>query len=436
MTDEGSPPPPTSSDEPFPPPPAPPSAPPPPPGLAPPSAPPAWQAAPSAPPFSPAPGLATPPAPPAPPPPEASTLEGLPQTAGRILAASFDFLVLCRTELRQASLYLGLIVVLTVGPVVLLIWGIVVSGEDLAASFEDAESFSEALATRLAQVASAILATGLVAIAGLVVAAVEGQAVAIALLASRAAGRPLSLRAAVMRSRGVFWRLVRGGILVGIPLSAVELTVELLLGAQGSGSQGGQLLATALRTLAGVPLAYVATGIVIGDVGALEAIRRSIRLASVRRRIALMVAVFAALAQYLVVFGLDAGGDLVVRVAQPLGLDPQGGPIAVIAVAVLASVFILALGTLQFTVVAIATAPQVVAFLSLTRYTGGLERAHVAETAAPSPPTPAFGPDGRPSYWNLAPTPTRFRWLTRPLLLGVAAALLAMVAGIAQAAAA
>ena len=417
MTDEGGSPPPPPPNEPSTPPPAPP-----PPGLAPPFSPPPE-------PFAP------PPAPPAAPPLEQSALAELPQTAGRILAASFDFLVLCRTELRQASLYLGLIVLLTVGPVVLLIWGIVVSGEDLAASFEDAESFSEALATRLAQVASAILATGVVATAGLVVAAVEGQAVAIALLASRAAGQPLSLRAAVMRSRAVFWRLVRGGILVGIPLSAVELTVELLLGVEGSGSQGAQLLATALRTLAGVPFAYVATGIVIGDVGALEAIRRSIRLASVRRRIALMVAVFAALAQYLVVFGLDAGGDLVVRVAQPLGLDPQGGPIAVIAVAVLASVFILALGTLQFTVVAIATAPQVVAFLSLTRFTGGLERAQVAETAAPPPSMPAFGPDGRPSYWNVAPTPNRFRWLTRPLLLGVAAALLAMVAGIAQAAA-
>jgi hypothetical protein len=427
MTDEVGPPPAPPAPEPVAPPPAPP------PGLAPPSAPPAWLAAPAAPPFSPPPGLATPPAPPAARPPEQSPLAELPQTAGRILAASFDFLVLCRTELRQGSLYLGLIVLLTVGPVVLLIWGIVVSGEDLAATFEDAESFSEALATRLAQVASAILATGVVASAGLVVAAVEGQAVAIALLASRAAGQPLSLRAAVMRSRAVFWRLVRGGILVGIPLSAVELTVELLLGVEGPGSQGVQLLATAFRTLAGVPFAYVATGIVIGDVGALEAIRRSIRLASVRRRIALMVAVFAALAQYLVVFGLDAGGDLVVRVAQPLGLDPQGGPVAVVTVAVLASVFILALGTLQFTVVAIATAPQVVAFLSLTRFTGGLAAAQVAETAAPAPPMPGMGPDGRTSYWNVAPTPTRFRWLTRPLLLGVAAALLAMVAGIAQA---
>jgi hypothetical protein len=429
MTDEGDLPPAAPPLEPFAPPPAPP------PGLAPPSAPPAWVATPPAPPFSPPPGLAPPPTPPAPPPPEPSPLDVLPETAGRILAASFDFLVLCRTELRQASLYLGLIVLLTVGPVVLLIWGIVVSGEDLAASFEDAESFSDALATRLAQVASAILATGVVATAGLVVAAVEGQAVAIALLASRAAGRPLSLRAAVMRSRAVFWRLVRGGILVGILLSIVELTVELLLGVRGSGSQGVQLLATALRTLAGVPFAYLATGIVIGDVGALEAISRSIRLASVRRRIALMVAVFAALAQYLVVFGLDAGGDLVARVAQTLGLDPQGGPVAAVAVAALASVFILALGTLQFTVVAIATAPQVVAFLSLTRFTGGLARAQVAETAVSPPAMPAFGPDGHPSYWNVAPTPTRFRWLTRPLLLGVAAALLAMVAGIAQAAA-
>jgi hypothetical protein len=377
------------------------------------------------------------PPPPAPPPPEPSPIDVLPQTASRILTASFDLLVLCRTELRQGSLYLGLIVLLTVGPLVLLIWGIVVSGEDLASSFEDPESLSEAMATRLSRVAGAFLATGFIATAGLVVAAVEGQAVAIALLASRAAGRPLSLRAAVMRSRAVFWRLVRGGLLVGIPLGVVELAVELMLGVEGPGAQGAALIATAVRTLAGVPFAYLATGIVIGDVGAAEAVRRSMRLASARWRIALMVAVFAALAQYLVLFGLGAGGDIVARVAEPLGLDPQGGPI-VIAVALLASVFLLALGTLQFTVVAIATAPQVVAFLSLTRYTGGLDQAQLAETAVAPPPAgpalgPPFGAAGRASYWGVAPIPAPFRWLTRPLLIGVALALLAMVAGIAQA---
>jgi hypothetical protein len=272
---------------------------------------------------------------------------------------------------------------------------------------------------------------------------VEGQAVAVALLASRAAGRQLSLRAAVMRSRAVFWRLVRGGLLVGIPLGAVELSVELILGVEGPGAQGTALVATAIRTVAGMPFAYLATGIVIGDVGAVEAVRRSMRLASARWRIALMVAVFAALAQYLVLFGLGAGGDIVARIAEPLGLDPQGGPIAVIAVALLASVFILALGTLQFTVVAIASAPQVVAFLSLTRFTGGLDQAQLAETAAVPlsagktlAPTfsPAGGGYGQPSYWNVAPAPNRFRWMTRPLLIGVAIALLAMVAGIAQAA--
>ncbi len=372
---------------------------------------------------------------PAQPLPQPSVLEALPGTAGRILAASFDLLVACRIELRRGSLYLGLILLLTVAPLVLLIWGIAVSGEDLGLNLEDPQSFSEALATQLSQVAGAIMVTGLVATAGLVVTAVEGQAVAIALLASRAAGRPLSLRAAVMRSRAVFWRLVRGGLLVGIPLGMVEIAVELLLGADGQGAQAAQLVATAVRTLAGVPFAYVATGIVIGDVGALEAVRRSVRLASTRRRIALMVAIFAALAQYLLLFGLDAGGDLIVRVAQPLGLDPRNGPLAVIAVAALASVFILALGTLQFTVLAIATAPQVAAFLSLTRYTGGLDRAQLAETTAVPPPVPAVGPDARPSYWNVPAAPRPFRWLTRPLLAGIGVALLAMVAGVAQVAA-
>jgi hypothetical protein len=391
-------------------------------------------AAPAEPPAPPPPPPALP-APPAPPPPEPSPLEALPGTAGRILAASFDLLVSCRNELRSGSLYLGLILLVTVGPLVLLIWGMVASGQDLDLSFEDPNAFSEAMASRLSGVAGALTATGFVATAGLIVTAVEGQAVAVALLASRAAGRPLSLRAAVMRSRAVFWRLVRGGLVVGIPLGILELSVEILLGADGQSAQGAQLVASAVRTLAGVPFAYVATGIVIGDVGALEAVRRSMRLASTRRRIALMVAVFAALAQYLLLFGLDAGGDLIVRVAQPLGLDPQAGPLAVVAVAALASVFILALGTLQFTVLAIATAPQVAAFLSLTHFTGGLDRAQRAEAVVPPPAIPAIGPDGRPSYWGVPVAATPFRWLTRPLLIGVGIALLAMLAGVAQVAA-
>src|SRR5207244_485995 len=60
---------------------------------------------------------------PAPPQPPPSPLEVLPLSASRILSLSFDLLVGGRTELRRGSLYIGLVLLLTVGPLVLLLWG-------------------------------------------------------------------------------------------------------------------------------------------------------------------------------------------------------------------------------------------------------------------------------------------------------------------------
>jgi hypothetical protein len=372
----------------------------------------------------------------------------LPQRGGRLLAASFDLLTGARGDLRRASLYIGLILLLTAGPFALLALGLVASGNPLLDSTSGSDfAFGQdpASAGLIAPFGVAVY----VAIGGYLVAAVEGQAIAIVLLGGRLAGRRITLRAAVTRSRVVFWRLIRGGIIVQVPLLIVQLVVTALLTpSREATSQGAGLLATGIVTILGLPFAYLATGIVLGDVGALESVRRSIRIVRTRIGTAFVVALFAAVAQYLLILGLGVGGDILARVATPLELDPSGGAGSVLLLGGLVLVFVTAFGTLLFTVSAIEVAPQVVAFLALTRYTGGLDKAVVPASPVPPPlqapepqptasepvqplePAAAAAP---PTYWVVTPRPAaRFRWLTRPLLVGAGLGILATAIGLIQ----
>ena len=87
---------------------------------------------------------------------------------------------------------------------------------------------------------------------------------------------------------------------------------------------------------------------------------------------------------------------------------------------------ILALGSLILTVSAISIAPQVVAFLALTRYGGGLDRARDPVLVAPaSGEEAADRPPRAPPRLR-----TGFRWVTRPMRVGIVVALVAMAIGL------
>jgi hypothetical protein len=120
----------------------------------------------------------------------------------------------------------------------------------------------------------------------------------------------------------------------------------------------------------GAPFVYVTAGIVIGEVGVLDAIRRSFRLVLARKRLAVVVTLFGVLSQLIVVLGLSVGLDTVFRVAIGAGIaDALPPSLAVLLMAA----FVFAFGTLTFLVEAIAAAPAVYAFAALTHYTRGLE---------------------------------------------------------------
>jgi hypothetical protein len=110
-------------------------------------------------------------------------------------------------------------------------------------------------------------------------------------------------------------------------------------------------------------------------VGVIEALRRSTRLFRARPGLAFTVTLFGVVTQFVLIIGLDAGLGIVFRIAEPFGLG-QGG-IAIFLGTIIGSVLTFAFGTLAFTAAALAAAPQVIAFIGLTHYVGGLDHARV-----------------------------------------------------------
>jgi hypothetical protein len=240
---------------------------------------------------------------------------------------------------------------------------------------------------------------------------------AVAMIGGHVAMRPVTVLEALARSRMVFWRAIVASIIVAIPVYIAQTFLDAAFEASLGTQTDVSLVSSALvAALVGAPLAYLLTGVVLGDVDPFEATRRSLRVFGARRLAAALVAVFETLAVLLVVLGLGAGLDVVIRVVDALGLGADSGPVglALIVLGVVAGVF--ALGTLIYTALAISVAPQVVMFVGLTRATIGLDRVRPGGDRDPA------ARDGRGR---------RFRWLTLPMRVGFASGALGLVAAIA-----
>ena len=150
----------------------------------------------------------------------------------------------------------------------------------------------------------------------------------------------------------------------------------------------------------------------LGDVHPFEATRRSFRVFRARKLAAALVAVFQTIAFLLVLLGLGAGLDVALRIFDALGLGADSGPAGLILVVVGIAIGVFALGTLIYTALAIALAPQIVMFVGLTRATFGLD--HVR-------------PGGDRDPLVVRPGKRPFRWLTRPMLAGISTGVTGLV---------
>ena len=336
-----------------------------------------------------------PPGPPAPPPAAPNPPIPLVPTS-RLLAASFDLLARSGSDMRRASFYIGLIVLGTVGPLALASWGLlVIETERGVVPFEaEAGGGIEGLFAGL----------GLLAVAGLVVAWVESRTLAISVLGGRMVERPVSTRRALARSRRMFWSAILASFLAGLPVLLVQGMVDSVVAPMfGFAVEASVITSTLVTALVGGPFAYVMAGVVLGGVDPFEALRRSFRVFRARKLAAAIVVVFETITALLVLFGIEAGLDVVIRVFEGLGLGPDAATVGLAATTVGVVAVTFAFGTLIFTVTALTVAPQVVMFLGLTHATVGLDRVRPG-----GPDDPDVRLPGRPT----------FRWLTRSMLLG------------------
>ena len=305
-----------------------------------------------------------------------------------LIGTSLDLLLRVGGPMRRASFYVGLLVLGTVGPVILALWSLVVVGD--SGDILLLESPSGAPAGWYAVLL-------LLAAAGVFVVTVESQAIVLALLGSHLVERPITVRAAVQRSRMVFWPLVAASFVVGIPATVVQTVI-------GQETQPAILAGLVAGIAIQAPFVYAAAGIVLGGVGPIESLRRSIRVALARKVAAAVLAVLPTVFGLLVLVAFDAGVDLALRSIDAVGLGTDSGPLGVAVLTVVIVVLVFAIGTLVLTAAGIIYAPQVVMFVALTHATYGLDHVRPGGSHAPESP--------------LEPG-ARFRWLTRPMRLGM-----------------
>jgi len=382
-------------------------------------------------------------------------LPGAREVVGRGLQLAYD----ASAELRRASLYIGLLLFALAGPALIVLIADLPRLRDFP--FEDPAAFGSERATEFISIFGSLSILATAALLGFVTITIDGTIMAVTILAGRATGRPVTLRQALTRARQVFWRYGAALFVVGLVGQVASTVVTLVSGAaQAELSSGAQLLSVFASTLITAPFGYVAAGIILGDVDAGTALRRSVTLARARPRLAGVVATFAFLAGVLELFGIGAAVDAVGRIIEfeHLSFDPTGADVLV-ALPIIAAALI-ALGSLGLTVAAAVAAPQVVAFLGLTHYSAGLDRARsplsdaaepaAAEPAAAEPadsqppdagdgspmPDPAAEPPASVSAWirGAEAHPEPFRWVTVPMLLLIAFAVFIAVAGLIAAA--
>ena len=337
------------------------------------------------------------------PPPTTAPIPG----AWATLGGGLDLSLSANRQLRGASVYIGLLTLALVGPFVIIVLAFAAAQggfgwfEDMLLGIEpDLLPVDDSVGTYL-------FVSAFVALIGFFVIGVESQIIAAAILGGRALGRPMSLREALHRSRQVFWRIVGASLLVGFLLVLPNLVLNSVLeSAFDPTSEAPTVIATAIGALLAAPFAYIVTGIVLGDVGAGEAVRRSIRLARARWRLAIAVTSVGAVMAYIQLFAIGAGVDILTRFGSMLhlGLDSSGSTVALTLVVLTA---VLAIGSLTFTLTALRDAPQVVAFVGMTGYGAGLDRSRRT--------------DGMP--W-------RVRWISIPMLIGIGLGAFVGLAGV------
>lgn len=306
-----------------------------------------------------------------------------PPRVGETVGGSFDLALAASARVRRASIYIGILTLALAGPAAILFLALIrdVGSDDLARLFTGEMTLRSSDPTATSLLGLAIVLGGI----GVTLAFIEGQIMATAIVGGAATGRRIGLRRSLRLSRRVFWSVCIGGFLVGIVDRVVSVATMTVVGRSTGDSELATIVTVAAAGLATLPFGFYQAGIILGGVGAWESVRRSVRIARARWRLALLVALAGIVLGYIELFALGAGLDLVFRVAGAAGLGiDKSVPIATLTV-VLILFCIVAVGSLIVTIAALVAAPQVFVFVKMTGYSAGLDRA--MEAAGDAPPS-------------------------------------------------
>jgi hypothetical protein len=326
-----------------------------------------------------------------------------------LVRQSLDLLTRRDAGLRGASFYIGFMLLVTFGPmaVILGLMFTVPGIMDIPAPGGAAPGIAPAPYVDPGAWPAWILLAMIPAALGYLAAGIEARSMATAVIGGRVEGRPLRLPESISVARLRFWSVLGAQVLIGIVSFIVSMIVQVVL---TLALQGGDELvfgvSLVVSVIIGAPFVYVPAGIILGEVDIIEAIRRSFRLVRMRKKLAVVVTLFGVLSQFIVLFGLSQGIDIIGRLLIGAGVIEQFPPPLVVPVA---AALVFAVGTLTFLVEAIAAAPAVHAFAALTHYTHGLQAGR-------------DNPVGGRSLWS--------PWVTPGLALCALTGLLALVGAV------
>lgn len=306
--------------------------------------------------------------------------------ARKVVSAGLQLAVASSRQIRGASIYIGLLSLAAFGPIAVLILVVIGRLVSVPGTLDALLVDPTQVLLEQPDIVGALTLMYILAMVGLmllITISIDAQAMAIALLGGVAAERPLRLWETVLRARQTFWRIAGAGGVVGVVSLVVTLVVSAPFLRPFDSNTGVTFIASMIGTLVVTPFAFASAGIVLGNVGVTEALRRSVKLFRARPRIALVVTLFTLVTSAIQTFALGAGADVAIRVGEFLHLGIDQGGVALILPSLLVLAFIVAFGSLTFTVAAIVAAPQVAAFLGLTFYSAGLDQARTDGTTKP-----------------------------------------------------
>jgi hypothetical protein len=331
-----------------------------------------------------------------------------PPGVSETIGGALDLALSGSARIRMASLYIGFVTLLLAGPAIVLFLGLIRSeGFDDTILFVLGEA-PRAFFDQPEDAISMLRFATFFALVGVALITLEGQILAATIIGGVATGRPIGIRGALRVSRRVFWSIAVAAFLVGFLENVVSNITVAVAFAMTSAPDASTVIGIVVAGLVIMPFAYHQSGVILGGVGAIEALRRSTRLARARWRLAFLVALAGTVLSFIEIFALGAGLDIVFRVADASGLTLDGPLPVAIATVLVILVVVIAIGSLLVTIAALVAAPQVYAFLKLTGYSSGLDRS-----------LPAADPTGRP-----------LRLITRPMLAVIVLGGLAGLAGI------